>query len=308
MGKNRILDYWFMLSRSEKRGSVVLVALLFVALLVRITIPYISSNNDSYLEEINKKIALLEHQRDSLLSISLKTGQALMQSGSEDKNRGIEQSQTFEFDPNTVSFTSLLNLGFSKKVAQTLLNYRDKGGRFFKSDDLYKIYGVDSALIEKLEAYIKIGDSETKVEPLADKADVKAKVIKLELNSADSVALIKLPGIGPVYAGRICKFRNYLGGFYSAEQLKEVYGMPLATFSGIENLVWVDNGSIRQININWADKSELKAHPYCSYSVAVAIVDYRTAHGLYKSVSDLKNMHVLSDSLYTRLMPYLCIE
>ena len=41
----------------------------------------------------------------------------------------------------------------------------------------------------------------------------------VELNSADSTTLRRVPGIGPVFASRIVRFRSLLGGFYTVSQL-----------------------------------------------------------------------------------------
>ena len=37
----------------------------------------------------------------------------------------------------------------------------------------------------------------------------------LELNTADSSALVRIRGIGPYYASKIIKYRQRLGGFYA---------------------------------------------------------------------------------------------
>ena len=40
------------------------------------------------------------------------------------------------------------------------------------------------------------------------------EIPKLELNTADSTALVALRGIGPYYARKILAYRDRLGGFY----------------------------------------------------------------------------------------------
>ena len=47
----------------------------------------------------------------------------------------------------------------------------------------------------------------------------------IDLNSADTLLLIRVPGIGASFARRIYKYRQMLGGYYVVEQLQEVYGM-----------------------------------------------------------------------------------
>lgn len=47
----------------------------------------------------------------------------------------------------------------------------------------------------------------------------------IDLNSADTLLLTRVPGIGTSFARRIYKYRELLGGYYVVEQLQEVYGM-----------------------------------------------------------------------------------
>ena len=47
----------------------------------------------------------------------------------------------------------------------------------------------------------------------------------IDLNSADTLLLTRVPGIGASFARRIYKYRELLGGYYVVEQLQEVYGM-----------------------------------------------------------------------------------
>ena len=55
----------------------------------------------------------------------------------------------------------------------------------------------------------------------------KEKVV-VELNSADTTILQKIPGIGSSFSKRIVKYRALLGGFYTVEQLAVVYGIEVA--------------------------------------------------------------------------------
>jgi len=47
----------------------------------------------------------------------------------------------------------------------------------------------------------------------------------LDLNAADSLALLSLPGIGPAYAARILAYRRAHGRFTSVEELRQVKGI-----------------------------------------------------------------------------------
>ena len=64
--------------------------------------------------------------------------------------------ETFRFNPNTVSLDDLMRLGFSEKQAQSILNYRAKGGRFRRPADFAKSYVVADSVFDRLEPYIDI--------------------------------------------------------------------------------------------------------------------------------------------------------
>lgn len=127
----------------------------------------------------------------------------------------------------------------------------------------------------------------------------------VDLNRSDSVDLLPLPGIGPVFAGRIVKYRNLLGGFISVDQLAEVYGMPAATVDMIRNHLYIDPSALRKIRLNSAGFRELLRHPYLEYEDVKALVDYREFKGVIRSREELSDHLILRDSVLSRLGPYL---
>ena len=134
--------------------------------------------------------------------------------------------ESFAFDPNTVSLADLQRLGLSERQAQSIENYREKGGRFRSKADFRKMYVVSDTLFARLEPYIEIA--------------------KLELNGADSAALVSLRGIGPWYARKILDYRDRLGGFVAPEQLLEIDGIDAERYAGFADGITVDPSRIRQ--------------------------------------------------------------
>ena len=113
--------------------------------------------------------------------------------------------------------------------------------------------------------------------------------------------MVALPGIGSILSSRIIKYRNKLGGFYSPDQLKEVYGLTPETFDEIRDKISVDVSDVKQININDATIDELKQHPYFK-SFAQILVNYRDQHGDFTTLEDLKNIDVITDQMYERII------
>ena len=54
--------------------------------------------------------------------------------------------------------------------------------------------------------------------------------IPINLNRADSVALLDIPGVGPYYASKILRYRERLGAFAVKEQLMEIRGIDSEKF------------------------------------------------------------------------------
>jgi competence ComEA-like helix-hairpin-helix protein len=130
----------------------------------------------------------------------------------------------------------------------------------------------------------------------------------IDINTADTTAFISLPGIGSKLASRIANFREKLGGFYSIEQLGEVYGLQDSVFQKIRKYLRLNDPSVKKININIATVDELKAHPYIKYNIANAIIAYRNQHGPFSAVEDIKKIMVVTEELYSKMLPYFAIQ
>lgn len=132
-----------------------------------------------------------------------------------------------------------------------------------------------------------------------------------ELNSADTLDLQQLRGIGPVYASRIVRYREALGGFYNIEQLKEVYGFTPELYASVTPYLTLDSATssttIRKIHLNTATLNELKHHPYLDYYQAKAIVNYRRQGGTFTTINDLLKVTLIDEKTFHKLKPYLSI-
>ncbi len=69
-------------------------------------------------------------------------------------NNEVKEIQYFKFNPNQIGKESWMLLGFSEKQAQSIVKYRERGGYFYKKEDLKRLYVVDDSLYVLLEPYV----------------------------------------------------------------------------------------------------------------------------------------------------------
>lgn len=127
----------------------------------------------------------------------------------------------------------------------------------------------------------------------------------VELNSADSLTLQLLHGIGPAYARRIVRYRERLGGFTSTEQLLEVYGFTPELLEHLLPHLTLDTMAVRRIDINHVELKQLAMHPYMEYYQARDIVRLRNSGVLFRNADDLRAVPSMADSTLRRILPYI---
>lgn len=175
--------------------------------------------------------------------------------------------------------------------------------------ELERYFSVRDSVLKAVElAKIEVPEpprSQTYNQRKSDFVYQKRPVIRMEINSADSLDLLDLPGIGLVFASRIVRYRERLGGFYDLSQLLSVYGMDSARFQRIAPLLDLDTNYIRKIRINQADYQELRSHPMLSNKMAALIVNYRQQHGYYSSLEDMLQIKPLDEEILRNIAPYL---
>ncbi len=130
----------------------------------------------------------------------------------------------------------------------------------------------------------------------------------VDLNLADTTLLKQVPGIGSVYAGRIVKYRNLLGGFASVSQLQEVYGIDESRYQDLKPWFSASTTSLEKIRINELSIKELSKHPYINYQQAKQIEQLRKQIGLLSHPDQLNQNHIFSDNEVNRILPYLSFD
>lgn len=303
--KQLIQDY-FTFSRNERKGITILLVFIFL---------FAVANKITFYFETPAKIdtVLLDSARHELGLYNDSVGQEKLpekhssfNSNTIDVNENKTQDasssnpELFIFDPNKATDEQFIRLGLSQKLVATIRKYQGKGGLFRNKNDFFKIYGLSDNQKKNLAGFVLIDGADRST---SDKKP-SIQAIQLELNSADSIQLKLLPGIGEKLSKRIVKYRDLLGGFYSVKQLKEVYGLSEQTILQIEDKLTIDVAKIRKIDVNFADANELSRHPYLQKNLARQIVKFRAKNGSILDLDVLRDSMILNTDEYNKLKPY----
>ncbi len=310
----KLLTAYFSFTKKERQGIIfIIIAVILFAVAPRFFFLFVK-NEAVNANQFSTEIAALEARAAERKNFQAKSYENQNTFRRHYKNETAITKERFYFDPNTASENDWLRMGIKKKTAQTIQKYIAKGGKFYKPRDIQKIYGLSQKDAEELMPYVSIAAIKKDFPASQGKPGnlpaypKKKSFLPVDVNVADTAAFIDLPGIGSKLSNRIVSFREKLGGFYSIDQISEIYSLPDSTFQKIRPYLVLKSKAIKKININLATLDQLKAHPYIKYAVANSIVTYRQQHGNYTDISDLKKLMLVSDDLYSKLSPYLSVE
>lgn len=319
----RILDQledYFGISKKQARAAFVLMA--FSLLLIwtpfvfrRWILPYFPTSSEPVNTQKFDSIAAQLEKDASTEAVERENNY----SKKEYKNTPDRPVRLFTFDPNTASVDQLQELGIPQFIAKRIDKYRSKGGKFRKKEDLLHIYDFPTEVYKKLESYISLPEHRSKTYasnfpektftnnslPKEIKAYSKPVIVPFDINSTDTTELIRLKGIGSKLSLRILKFRDALGGFHSTSQFSEIFGLDSLALSELNQYARIQS-PVRKININTATAEELGQHAYLrNKKINAVMINYRTQHGPFQSLEDLKKVRVLDENMIEKIGPYL---
>jgi len=182
---------YFIFTSKEQKGIVVLGCILSLSLLLHYLLPTTNSNADLFSNAKNKPKTL------------------------------------FYFDPNLLDSSQGFQLGLSSKQMRTLYHYREKGGRFYKKEDLLKWYGVSETQAQGLLPWVRIKaiDSTNDYKQNNNRKWEKYTPVQIDINNSNESDWIQITGLPAYKVKRILRYQKWSGGFTGIQGLKKVYGI-----------------------------------------------------------------------------------
>lgn len=163
--------------------------------------------------------------------------------------------------------------------------------------------GKEKEFIEKKENFI-VQERGNDVHTREKRPSKPQATIQLEINSADTSDFKKLKGIGSAYSARIVKFREKLGGFYTVEQIKEVYGIRPELYESIRPQLHVDAKKIKVIDLNDPSFTYGFYHPYFPKKGVTSLIKEREKRGRLEK-EEVKAILGMEEKDWEKLKQYI---
>ncbi len=308
----RIWKDYFSFSKRERNAVIIILLLVagFVAMPYFFGIKKIPAKPNTELQEQIAKLQESKPKQKSYQSSKDGDDNGWQQPYQASSNIKAGKGELFEYDPNTLDEAGWQRLGLRDKTIKTLLNYRGKGGKFKSPEDLRKVWGLKKEEADRIIPYARVVSTNPyqKINTPYTKNASPTTATVIDINTATVEQIKTIPGIDNSLPYKIIKFREKLGGFLNLQQLKETYGMADSMYQKILPYLSIQSTNIKKININTASDYELNMHPYIDKTIAKAIVIYRTQHGNYQSVADVKKIVFITQEVFNKISPYLGVE
>ncbi len=204
------LKEYFHYTRTERNGLFVLTAICVAFLIVPTIYKHLFKKEDK------TDFSPFQSQIDSFYQNTNET------------DNSVPFVQLFPFNPNNATTDDFQKLGLSKKVASTIQNYRNKGGKFYKKEDFKKIYGINEADYERLQAFIVLDDKSQKTEGDLNDFEVEKEPVyelfEFDPNTVSREDLKRL-GLSAKAINIMMNYRKKGGTFRKREDLSKIYGI-----------------------------------------------------------------------------------
>lgn len=234
------------------------------------------------------------------------------------------------FNPNTLTQEDWENLGLKTRLAQTIINFRNKGGQFRKKEDLQKIYGLSRATYDSLEPYIQIQPKTILTKYSSPTEEKPINRFPFDPNTVSLEELAQL-GVPSKVAKTWDNFRQKGGFFKQKDDIQKIYGLTkevyqeLLPFISLAELSSVDSSVVAlesgippasaipssyepvaiAIDINQSKSEDWEQLKGIGPAYARRILGFREKLGGFISIDQVAETYHLPDSTFQAIRPFL---
>ena len=307
--------------RKSDRDAVIIIILVIVIAVV--LLPFVSDMDDGKQQG--------RYDRNGRNGSAVyNNARYFAQPGSNDGSAPAQaQCELFAFDPNTADSTQFLRLGLQPWQVRNIYKYRSRGGRYRKKSDFARLYGLTLEKYRQLEPYIVIGKEVMAADVIPQTAYASSprnrqaampqqaptqapsayRYSKLQhgetvdINTADTTELKRIPAIGSYYARRIVELRQRRQTFTSPEELLTIRNFPETALTYMRA-----SQNFAKIHVNTMSQKQLAAHPLLNYTQARDIFNLRRTSGPLRALKDLSVLPSITQDHLRRLATFIVFE
>jgi len=295
----------FHYTQSERRGVFILAGLLFLLLLVNSYIDIFYTPTKTDFIPFKKAIAEFEAERKA----------------------AVVTNQPFMFNPNKATEEELIQVGLTASLAQRIIKYRQKGGRFYKKEDLQKIYGLTKKSYNRLASFIAIPQRKPTTKKTTNRL---VKLHRFDPNTVSRKTLSEMD-VSPKAIQQWLNYRSKGGKFKSKEEVRKIYALsdkayqqlapyihlPATNVTPLKNIARVafTTGSSSytaiskvKVDVNAATAQDWQRLHGIGPSYAKRIIRFRGKLGGFVSINQIGTTYGLPDSVFQKIKPQLFLS
>lgn len=281
-------------SKSTRRGIVIFTILMVVLFILPDLIQFLREKPPIKIEQWDE----VEQQAVAKVNTNFSSSY-----------RNKKRKQYFlppaKFNPNEYTLEEWKALGLSDKQSAAILKFLKYP--VYSNDDLKRIVIIPEQLFELIKDSTIYPPKPGKRDSAAE-YQLEQKLIVVDVNAANLKDILRAREITYFDAKQILRKRDELGGFYSEDQLAEVWQSTPEKIAVWKKYLVINPHAVRKIDINDCSVNELANHPYISWNLANSLVKLRIQNGPYQQIEDTKKSVLMSNELFEKVKPYFKIE
>ena len=314
---------YFYFSLQDRKGIILLTAICLFTYMAPLIIRKYAEQGQTQIDfSVEKKLV----------------EQLALQKASEDEEASDLSSDhqsggLFVFDPNTATKSDFVKLGLSPKTAQTIENYRAKGGKFRKPEDFAKIWSISKTDFDRLLPFINIpGNNPVAIKKDKEVTNKSVALFPFNPNKATEADFENL-GLPDKVIQSITNYRSKGGKFKHAADFKKIYTLSAEDYARLEPFIQIEtaegnenfpvmaslhagvpyapasNGKSKTIiiDINTADEMEWQKLKGIGPALSKRIATYRNNLGGFYAIEQVSEIYNFPDSTYQAIKPQLKI-